>query len=58
MLLRVLANKRVPSSIVVGCRDEDSSEDVQSLDRIRNEVMRNKVKVAPIGDKMEETRIR
>lgn len=28
------------------------------LDRIRNEEIRNKVKVAPIKDKMKETRLR
>jgi len=28
------------------------------LDRMRNEVIRNKVKVAPIEDKIKETRLR
>jgi len=57
----VLANKKDPSSDIDGSRDRRMIQWMcghMKLDRIRNEVIRNKVKVIPIEDKMREIRLR
>ena len=56
----MLAYQEVPSPEDEGCKDEDASWlcGHTRLDRIRNEVIGDKIGVIPIEDKMGEIRLR
>ena len=51
-MVQSVAYQEVPSSEDGSCRNDDDMLDVTRLDRIRNVVIRDKVGVIPIQDKM------